>query len=460
MRIISLRGKSLILTLLGLAVLLTALFVTSHIILLDSYRQLEKQQTRRNVERVRDALASELDNLDRAANDWASWDDSYAYIAERNQDYRASNLVPSTFSQLSINLMAFVHSDGGLVYAGHYDRDTAEAWPVPESFRRRLPDLLRLRGAEERFKGIILLPKGPLLFAARPILTSEKQGPSRGTLIMGRYLDDAEVGRFAGMTHLSCTLYRYDAPHLAHRLRSAMERLSSTSPVYIAPLSESLIAGYTLLPDVFGQPAVLLQIDLPREIYLQGKSSILYFLWWVTIIGLGVSVLTHWLMGKLVISRLRQERSEQRLAHLATHHADTDLPNRTLLLDRLDQALAYAWRHNLIAALLQIDLDNFKVVNDSLGHTVGDRLLKIVAERFATNSRAGDTLAHLGGDDFALLLPDLPEAQSAATIAQKLLDALNRPLAVAEQELFINGQHRHHHRSPGRGERRNAAQKR
>jgi diguanylate cyclase (GGDEF)-like protein len=282
-----------------------------------------------------------------------------------------------------------------------------------------------------------MLPEGPLLFAARPILTSERKGPTRGTVIMGRYLDAGEVDRLSGITHLSFAPYRVADPHLPDDLVAVRPLLSDEQSILVRPLDKSSIAGYTLLFDVFGQPALLLRVDLPREIYQQGKSSIRYFLSWVTIIGLGVVVLTHWLMGKLVLSRQQQERSEQSLAYLATHHPATGLPNRTLLLDRLRQALAYSRRYQLTVAVLQIDLDNFKVVNDSLGHSAGDRLLKAAARRLGKRNRAGDTLAQLGGDDFVLLLPYLAEAQRAAIVAQKLLAVMKRPFSVAGKKLFI-----------------------
>lgn len=429
--------KSLIIAFLTLVALLLTLLLISHIVMLGSYRHLEERHIERNVKRLQYILADETDKLDEVAGDWANWDESYTFLEDRNEKYRNSNLIPASFTQLRIDLILLVDTRGNIVYAGHYDRHTAEPWPIPRELRNQLPDLLQPGKVDQGLRGFFLLPKGPLLFAARPILTSEQVGPPRGALLMGRYLDSAEVARLAKLANLSFKLYRYADPRLPSKLQSVKKRLSAKKQVFIEPLNENTICGYTRLSDIFTQPALLLRIDMPREIYRQGKSTILYFLAWVAIIGLAAIVLIHWLLNKLALSRQGQERSEQLLAYLATHNSCTGLPNRTLLLDRISQALAQARRHNLTVAILQIDLDNFKVINESLGHTVGDLLLKTVAQRFAKHHRTEDTLAHLGGDDFVLVLPDLPDAQQAPLIAEKLLEALKEPFSLAGHELFI-----------------------
>jgi len=118
---------------------------------------------------------------------------------------------------------------------------------------------------------------------------------------------------------------------------------------------------------------------------------------------------------------------EELILHQASHDPLTDLPNRRTFEDRLEMSLAGADRHQRIFALLYLDLDHFKEVNDSLGHAAGDTLLTQATRRMRSCVRAGDTLARLGGDEFAIILSELESAQEATEIAHRLIDALACP---------------------------------
>jgi diguanylate cyclase (GGDEF)-like protein/PAS domain S-box-containing protein len=135
-----------------------------------------------------------------------------------------------------------------------------------------------------------------------------------------------------------------------------------------------------------------------------------------------------------------RKAAEQRLQHDALHDALTGLPNRVLFIDRLDQAIRRARRseEEACAAVLFLDLDRFKVVNDSLGHHVGDRLLLAVAQRLEAALRPTDTVARLGGDEFTVLLADVVDARGAILVAERVQQALRAPFEVGGRELFID----------------------
>ncbi|MFN4005424.1 MAG: EAL domain-containing protein [Hylemonella sp.] len=144
---------------------------------------------------------------------------------------------------------------------------------------------------------------------------------------------------------------------------------------------------------------------------------------------------THYIATARDISE--QIRYQERIQHLAHHDALTDLPNRALLLDRLDQALARAkWRQRLVAVLF-LDLDRFKVINDSLGHASGDALLKAMAQRLRACVRDGDTVARLGGDEFAIVLNDVAAEDDVAQVAQGILQTVGEPFPYQGRELFV-----------------------
>ena len=135
----------------------------------------------------------------------------------------------------------------------------------------------------------------------------------------------------------------------------------------------------------------------------------------------------------------RRKQAEEALLRMANHDALTGLPNRLLLQDRLAQAIAKAQRARRQVAVMFIDLDRFKHVNDSLGHEAGDRLIVEVARRLGGVLRESDTVARQGGDEFVVVLADLNGPDDAALVAAKLLDSLFQPLALSGQEVFPSG---------------------
>jgi diguanylate cyclase (GGDEF)-like protein/PAS domain S-box-containing protein len=133
-----------------------------------------------------------------------------------------------------------------------------------------------------------------------------------------------------------------------------------------------------------------------------------------------------------------RKRYEARIEHLATHDELTGLPNRALMRDRIAQGLARARRAGLQVAVMFLDLDRFKVINDGYGHPFGDQLLRAVAQRLTELVREGDTVARLGGDEFLVLLLDLRRLADAYVVAQKILDALDGGISVGGRELHVN----------------------
>jgi diguanylate cyclase (GGDEF)-like protein len=146
-----------------------------------------------------------------------------------------------------------------------------------------------------------------------------------------------------------------------------------------------------------------------------------------------VDVATH--IAGIAIER---KQAEDRIHFMANHDALTGLPNRTLLKDRLTQAVLYAKRYDRWATVVFLDLDNFKYVNDSLGHTVGDELLKIVAERMVSCVRATDTVVRLGGDEFVILFFDQPKsADIISATLQKIRATIAEPIRVEGHDLAV-----------------------
>lgn len=130
-------------------------------------------------------------------------------------------------------------------------------------------------------------------------------------------------------------------------------------------------------------------------------------------------------------------RFKEQLSYQSNYDGLTELPNRNLLADRLNQDILSAKRYNQHVAVLFIDLDHFKFVNDSLGHDKGDQLLKIVAERLKNCMRAADTVAHYGGDEFVIVASELEQERNAANVAYRILEGISRTFVVGDDEIII-----------------------
>ena len=167
-----------------------------------------------------------------------------------------------------------------------------------------------------------------------------------------------------------------------------------------------------------------------------------------TIVDLGsvlfVTSVIAWLMASDMHSALdavhahnaQMAATQERMEIMATHDALTGLPNRSLARDRFEQAAAAARRGEHSVAMLYLDLDNFKNVNDTLGHNSGDTLLKLVSDRLSSLLRTADTVARLGGDEFLLLVPEVNDGAAVAEIANKVVSGLMAPFDVIGMEIF------------------------
>ncbi|MBV8657339.1 MAG: EAL domain-containing protein [Burkholderiales bacterium] len=162
-----------------------------------------------------------------------------------------------------------------------------------------------------------------------------------------------------------------------------------------------------------------------------------HYLEHLTISGIADDTGRHTHYAAIFADITQRKQAEARLAYLATHDVLTGLPNRSLFEERLEQAVLRAQRTNRRIAALFLDLDRFKLVNDTYGHATGDELLKLVAERLKQAVRESDTVARLGGDEFTLIIEDIQVAHQIVQIAQKLVDVIGTPYEIGGRELYV-----------------------
>ena len=150
-----------------------------------------------------------------------------------------------------------------------------------------------------------------------------------------------------------------------------------------------------------------------------------------------VSLRDEDIMEGTIIDITERKRAQEQVEYQAYHDSLTGLPNRLMFRDRTTLALAHAKRSGRLSAVMFLDLDQFKWVNDTLGHSIGDRLLQAIGARLVTCVRAEDTVARMGGDEFTVLLAELSDRRGAALVAQKVLEAVRHAVTIDEHELFV-----------------------
>ena len=276
----TLRIKTLLIIGVLIIGVIMALYVIVRIVLLGSFSGLEEQYVQENLQRAMLAISADLSALEATSGDWAAWDETYAFVEDVNEDYIVDNLGDSTFVNLRLNVMLFVHSSGQVSFGKALDLIHEVEVSVPQSLLSYVAAddvLLRHPDTDSRITGIVSLPEGPLLVASHPILTNDYAGPIRGSVVMGRYLDEAEIERFAESTHLSWKVQRLDAVQMPDDFQKAKDALSDAAPTLIQALDLQTIAGYALLEDIGGNPVLILRVDMPREIYRQGRVTTFYF---------------------------------------------------------------------------------------------------------------------------------------------------------------------------------------
>ncbi|MEG4961046.1 MULTISPECIES: CHASE4 domain-containing protein [unclassified Microcoleus] len=303
-----LRRKTLSIVGITIAGLTGILYVASSSILLGSLVKAEEQEATQVVRGVLSVFGQTADDFNSRFADWSSWDDTYAFMQNRNSEFIASNLIPEGLANIRVNIAVFVNTSGKIVYGTGLDSEKLKLTPVPEALKRRIslsdPLLLKHPNAKSSLAGILLLPSGPILITSRPILTTKSTGPIRGTLIFGRNLDAAGIAKLSKITRLPLIVHSVNEPHLPADFHQVREKLSGKKSILVRPLSEESIAGYALIRDIYNQPALLLRVDIPREIYRQGQISLLYLLGSVALAGVGLVGCTLLLLERLVLSRL------------------------------------------------------------------------------------------------------------------------------------------------------------
>ena len=301
------------------------------LLILPSFEALEHQEAQKDMDRVVQAIENEEQHLINSAADWATWDDTYQFVQDRNDAYQKSNLGKTAMNILKVSLIYFFDAARHPVWGDTVDLLTKERVSM-EVFPSLLPVdhplVLSEPGAE--MKGILLLAQGPMLIAAKPVVTSENKGPVRGSVVLGRFLDAAAIAAIAEQARVELTVSLARDPGLSPEQAAAIAELgvSNRSLIHDGIDTERV---YRVLPDLFGRPALLLQVDVPKTISVQGQEAVRFALLSLFIAGLIILIVLVIGIRHLVLIPV------QRLTRHAVAIGQQDDLTTPLMLDRSDE---------------------------------------------------------------------------------------------------------------------------
>ena len=301
----TIRNKMLLIIGVSLLCLAGLVYATSRVTFMRGLEEIEKRNTSQHVEQVLAAFSNLLTNLEISTADWAEWDDTYDFIENENEQYIKSNLGDGTFISLRINLVLFINTSGHIVFGKAFDLQNEGEIQTPPDLLGHISDnsiILSKDGTQNYTSGIVLLNDGPLIIAAQPILTSESEGPARGTLIFARYLDSETVDYLSQLVLSPITIRPvYDATY--PDFREALSSLSPEKPIFVKPLSKQYISGYSLIKDIYGKPSLVLRVDVPRDVSQLGQTTTSYYILSILGVGILVSGLAMLMAQKQIFSR-------------------------------------------------------------------------------------------------------------------------------------------------------------
>lgn len=285
-----------------IAVLAVLAFATT----LGNYQTLESRYVRGEMNLIGNNIGGEVKDLESDVVDWGAWNDTYSYAEGKDPDYPASNIMNGTFRSLRVNFIIITDTDGRIISGRGYDLVSDAPVPLrPDLVAELRQDRARnlTTGRPGITSGFISLPEGPVILASYPILHNDYSGPSLGSVIMGRFVDDPEIDHLTAGTNLTLTI-RPSSGAMVSPTEEAVLPGTTEQSVVIRPLDENIVQGQEQIRDVYGSNTLLLTLRMHRDIYQEGKQTIFIF----TVLQMGVVLMAGLLillsLDRMVLSRM------------------------------------------------------------------------------------------------------------------------------------------------------------
>lgn len=452
----------------GVIVIALALLVTASCIGVMSwlYHKTDAEQVQAELTKVELLLRNEQEGLGRAVRDYAVWNDAYAYINQPNRKFETDNFTLQSLDVMKLDFVAIMTAPNKLLFSSEvnpaYSAADAEVTPPIQSplllsLLSQLPEWKTGAHAEGHPQTYLTMVEGrPLLLSASGIFDSLVDNPSRGLMVFGRYLDGDYLQHLEQLAESRLQLLTHEptAPNMAalyHKEQSAGKSLTGWNATTI---------WLQVTKDIDWQPRYI-----TMALFVCGLLLVLLFASWVL----------QRLLRRLVVSRIETfadlawrrtqgervywpvegkneldllarsfnelmdevQAAQKNLHDLSITDALTALGNRRGMEEQVERMMK-SCQLGMSLTMLLMDLDGFKLINDSLGHAAGDLLLQEVAQRMRQVMRKQDRLFRMGGDEFAVLMPNT-ETEQGILLAERLLALLVEPIHFGHHKLTVSG---------------------
>ncbi len=435
-----------------------------------------KQQEEHQISTATNGLSTYIgDRLSKGqgiANDWGHWDETYDFMESKHPDYIENNLTESTFENLDLNFMVFISSDDNVVYQQFYSLENKAFVQTPPDFHIT-DNFISFVKLEEDVSSIKKIGGAYYFISSTDITDSSMTKAANGKMIFGREIDLSLQENLEKITG-----FRFNAISALENAGSISKNniLTTLSTAY-SPAGDSIVIKLAIANQYRMEDSIQIDFEMPRTLYVTSMKKVADFgilntLLFVIITLVVIMILTNYLtkpfhhllqevtaidttkdkflrlaekgnrefvyIRKSINNLLAKiEDHQERIKNMALYDQLTGIPNRTLFIDILRRDISLSSRTGKIIGVVFIDLDDFKSVNDTLGHEMGDELIRQISKRLSGSIRKHDTVARFGGDEFLLILNNMAEINDLQKKVEKIMDIFHEPFLLNKMEYFV-----------------------
>jgi diguanylate cyclase (GGDEF)-like protein len=406
-------------------------------------------------------------------NDWGHWEETYHFVETKNTEYIQNNIIESTFGNLDLNFIIFVDSDNNITYQKYYSMRKSEFTEFPPDFQIT-SDLISLIELAEDVSSIIKIGNGYYSISSTGVTDSTMAKTSNSKMIFGREIDNLIIANMEKATGFKLR----SIISLENCVVTADNEIASILSKAYSPSGDSIYIDFAIPNKYRIQDSIQMNFEMPRTIYVSSMRSVFGFAILNTILCviatlIVIIILTgflskpfrdllqevtsidttkdkyaklaetgnkEFLIVRKSINHLlsRIEENQDKIANLALYDQLTGIPNRTLFNDILRRDISLSSRTGKMIGVIFIDIDDFKAVNDTLGHEMGDELIRQISKRLSNSVRKHDTVARFGGDEFLLILNNMSEIDDLQNKVKKIMDIFLEPFILNKMEYFVS----------------------